>query len=69
MTVSLDDTSNQNVYKQCFYPDDINDMQIFTLNEEADGKTMENVRKLSIAFEKSSDFFGRIIIYHLELLA
>lgn len=69
MTVSLDDSSSQNVYKKCFYPDDINDMQHFTLDAESSGKNLENIKKLSIVFEQSSDFFGRIIIYHLELLA
>lgn len=70
--VSLEDSNSQSIYKNCFYPDDINDMQTFMLNDKADvsdGKALENVKKLSILFEKSSDFFGRIIIYHFELLA
>lgn len=69
MSVALDDATGQNVYKKCFYPDDINDKQIFVL-DVTDLKTISsiaNVRKMSIIFEKSSDFFGRIIIYHLEL--
>lgn len=72
MIVSIEDSNSQNIYKKCFYPDDINDMQTFKLNDNAemlDGKSLENVKKLSILFEKSSDFFGRIIIYHFELLA
>lgn len=72
MTLSLENSNNQNVYKKSYYPDDINDMQIFQLNENASitsDKILSNVRKISISFEKSSDFFGRIIIYHLEFLA
>lgn len=71
MTVSIDDSNCQNYYKKSFYPDDINDFQTFTLatDADADSKTLSNVKRLSIVFEKSSDFFGRIIIYHLELLA
>lgn len=68
MTVSLDDTNSQNIYKKSFYPDDINDLQTFTLDADANEKSIENVRKLSIVFEKSSDFFGRIIIYNLEFM-
>lgn len=72
MTISLDDSNNQNVYRKSFYPDDINDMQIFVLNDNEmteSGKKLTSVRKLSVSFEKSSDFFGRIIIYHFEMLA
>ncbi|XP_031630453.1 nuclear receptor 2C2-associated protein [Contarinia nasturtii] len=68
MTVSLDDINSQNIYKKSFYPDDINDLQTFTLDANTNGKSLGNVRKLSIVFEKSSDFFGRIIIYSLELM-
>lgn len=67
MSVSLDDSTSQNIYKKCFYPDDINDMQIFQLDSDAASSPVNNVKKLSIVFEKSSDFFGRIIIYHMEL--
>lgn len=71
MYVALDDSTGRNVYKKCFYPDDINDKQTFVLDATdliAEAKSSEtNVRKISIKFEKSSDFFGRVIIYHLEL--
>lgn len=70
MSIGLDDATGQNVYKKCFYPDDINDKQTFVF-DAADSITntteSSTVRKISITFEKSSDFFGRIIIYHLEL--
>lgn len=69
MTISLDTSDNSSAFKQSFYPDDINDMQSFSLSNTSDGKKLTNVKKLSIKFEKSSDFFGRIIIYHLEFVA
>lgn len=67
MSVAIDDAAGQHVYKKCFYPDDINDKQTFTLDLADLATPASNVRKISIVFEKSSDFFGRIIIYHLEL--
>lgn len=68
--VSIEDSNSQNIYKNYFYPDDVNDMQSFTLgNSDANQKSLANVKKLSIVFEKSSDFFGRVIIYHLEMLS
>lgn len=66
MSVAIDDSTGQKVYKKCFYPDDINDKQTFAL-DLATATPATNLRKISIVFEKSSDFFGRIIIYHLEL--
>lgn len=73
MTIALDNMNNENVYKKCFYPDDINDKQTFPLDatdlttDMPNSQTIATVQKISITFEKSSDFFGRIIIYHLEL--
>lgn len=70
MHVSIEDSNSQNIYKNYFYPDDVNDMQSFTLgNSDGNQKSLANVKKLSIVFEKSSDFFGRVIIYHLEMLS
>jgi len=44
-----------------FYPEDINSQQTFTLSQPL----VSN--HLRLVFPKSSDFFGRIIIYNLEL--
>lgn len=49
-----------------FYPDDVNDLQTFLLNVDG-SSSVENVKKIQIVFDKSSDFFGRVIIYHLEM--
>jgi hypothetical protein len=44
-----------------FYPEDINNPQTFTLSKPICAKHVK------LVFPKSSDFFGRIIIYSLEL--
>ncbi|XP_068517580.1 nuclear receptor 2C2-associated protein isoform X2 [Anas acuta] len=43
------------------YPEDINAMQRFEVEETA-------LDKLKITFENSTDFFGRIVVYHLRVL-
>lgn len=45
-----------------FYPEDINSEQTFNLL-----KTVESVSKIKFIFNKSTDFFGRIVVYNLEL--
>lgn len=45
-----------------FYPEDINSEQTFILL-----KTVEKVNKIKFIFNKSTDFFGRIVVYNLEL--
>ncbi|XP_042335980.1 nuclear receptor 2C2-associated protein [Sceloporus undulatus] len=44
-----------------FYPEDTNSLQTFALKEM-------QLDKLKITFEDSTDFFGRIIIYRLDVL-
>ncbi|XP_061593737.1 nuclear receptor 2C2-associated protein [Cololabis saira] len=46
----------------CFYPEDDNSLQSFPIQEAI------AVDKVKIMFENSADFFGRIIIYSLEVL-
>ncbi|KAF9411637.1 Nuclear receptor 2C2-associated protein, partial [Podila epigama] len=46
------------------YPDDINQSQFFTI-PEADRK---ETSRMKIVFEKSTDFFGRVTVYKLEIL-
>lgn len=46
-----------------FYPDDINSIQYFSI----DISDFESFDKLKILFQKSTDFFGRIIVYNLGL--
>uniref|UniRef100_A0A4W4HCH2 Nuclear receptor 2C2-associated protein n=1 Tax=Electrophorus electricus TaxID=8005 RepID=A0A4W4HCH2_ELEEL len=46
-----------------FYPEDNNSLQSFPISQ--DGPV---VQKLKIVFENSADFFGRIIVYSLDIL-
>ncbi|XP_065604923.1 nuclear receptor 2C2-associated protein [Cyrtonyx montezumae] len=43
------------------YPEDINAMQISFVEETT-------LDQLKITFENSTDFFGRIVVYHLQVL-
>jgi len=49
--------------KQNVYPEDVNRRQIFELDL---GDVP--IRTLKLVFEQSSDFFGRITIYDLDIL-
>ncbi|KAE8632600.1 hypothetical protein XENTR_v10001595 [Xenopus tropicalis] len=44
-----------------FYPEDTNTLQKFTFAEQS-------VSKLRVSFLNSTDFFGRITLYHLDVL-
>jgi hypothetical protein len=46
-----------------FYPDDVNSLQVFKLREPVSAK------QLRFVFNASTDFFGRIVIYKLEILS
>ncbi|NXT45099.1 NR2CA protein, partial [Pelecanoides urinatrix] len=47
------------------YPEDINAMQISFAVFQVEETVLD---KLKITFEKSTDFFGRIVVYHLGVL-
>ncbi|QRW03007.1 nuclear receptor 2C2-associated protein [Ceratobasidium sp. AG-Ba] len=46
------------------FPEDINRRQLFSLKT---GTGVEQLARLKLVFEESSDFFGRITLYNLEL--
>ncbi|NXC20546.1 NR2CA protein, partial [Corythaeola cristata] len=50
------------------YPEDINAMQISFAAPQARGVEETVLDKLKITFENSTDFFGRIVVYHLGVL-
>ncbi|CAD7076663.1 unnamed protein product [Hermetia illucens] len=50
------------LYDKAFYPEDINAVQMFPLDGRVEGAT-----KVKFTFKSSTDFFGRIIVYKLEL--
>lgn len=47
------------------FPEDINRRQTFALTSS--GNPARDLVRLKIVFEESSDFFGRITLYNLEL--
>jgi hypothetical protein len=49
--------------KQTVYPEDVNRRQMFELSLGDDP-----IRDVKLVFEQSSDFFGRITIYDLDIL-
>jgi len=49
------------------FPEDSNRPQDFTLIPDSPNSLDNGVEKLKLAFERSSDFFGRVTIYDLRL--
>ncbi|XP_019615318.1 PREDICTED: nuclear receptor 2C2-associated protein-like isoform X1 [Branchiostoma belcheri] len=45
-----------------FYPEDVNSLQRFTVKEAP------SVKRLRIVFPSSTDFFGRVTVYKLEIM-
>ncbi|XP_034245894.1 nuclear receptor 2C2-associated protein [Thrips palmi] len=43
-----------------FYPEDINSVQTFDINP------IVKAKKFTVAFNKSTDFFGRIVVYKFD---
>lgn len=49
------------------YPEDVNKKQSFDLYPLESGVAVNGVGSVRLVFEQSSDFFGRITVYNLEL--
>lgn len=70
--LTLENSDGEAVHKTSFYPDDINDRQVFPLASSSNSDSQDNelicknVTKIKILVEKCTDFFGRIIIYNFE---
>ncbi|XP_066273851.1 nuclear receptor 2C2-associated protein-like isoform X2 [Branchiostoma lanceolatum] len=45
-----------------FYPEDVNSVQRFTIKEAP------SVKRLRIVFPSSTDFFGRVTVYKLDII-
>uniref|UniRef100_A0A8B9UFA0 Nuclear receptor 2C2-associated protein n=1 Tax=Anas zonorhyncha TaxID=75864 RepID=A0A8B9UFA0_9AVES len=60
-TLEGEETGEELVKISELYPEDVNAMQISFVEETA-------LDKLKITFENSTDFFGRIVVYHLRVL-
>jgi hypothetical protein len=57
-------SSEEPVWTTCthIHPEDVNRRQIFELLGEG-----QDIRCMRLVFERSSDFFGRITIYELDV--
>ncbi|XP_017147597.1 nuclear receptor 2C2-associated protein isoform X1 [Drosophila miranda] len=53
-------------YQETFYPEDINSPQRFYFK---DVSLTKSCSKIKFVFESSSDLFGRIIVYNLQILS
>ncbi|KAJ9581732.1 hypothetical protein L9F63_023091 [Diploptera punctata] len=53
---------NGTQFTEPFYPEDINSVQIFKL------KQLLHTKCIRIVFNESTDFFGRIVIYKLDIV-
>ncbi|XP_016992195.1 nuclear receptor 2C2-associated protein [Drosophila rhopaloa] len=54
------------LHQEPFYPEDINSPQLFQIKDSARQK---DCSKIKFVFESSTDLFGRIIVYNLQLLS
>jgi hypothetical protein len=52
-------------FKENCYFEDVNNEQVWTLGDSIKD---DSITQLKIVFNESSDFFGRITIYHLKLI-
>uniref|UniRef100_A0A336KMW9 CSON011887 protein n=1 Tax=Culicoides sonorensis TaxID=179676 RepID=A0A336KMW9_CULSO len=55
--------ASDEMIKEQFFPEDVNKSQSFKLKDP-----VEDVKSIRLVFENSFDFFGRIVVYSLEIL-
>ncbi len=57
--------NDKTVFDTCFefYPEDTNKLQRFPMSEVVSGSSFR------VSFNGSTDFFGRITVYHLKLMS
>ena len=63
------DTAEKRTWKEIchVYPEDVNRKQVFDLVPSDPDSIRGGIQDLRIVFEESSDFFGRITVYDLQL--
>ncbi|XP_017045370.1 nuclear receptor 2C2-associated protein [Drosophila ficusphila] len=59
-------TDGVQLHEEPFYPEDINSSQVFQVKDTARQKASS---KIKLVFESSTDLFGRIIVYNLQLFS
>lgn len=65
-----DPTVSEWILLRQVFPEDVNRVQSFQLREgiEGDESAASTITQLKLVFEESSDFFGRITIYDLDII-
>lgn len=68
-TSNAETESDSWVLSDRIYPEDVNRRQSFSLTNRrsTDGTEIGPYIQLRLVFEKSSDFFGRIVVYDLSI--
>ncbi|EGG17257.1 galactose-binding domain-containing protein [Cavenderia fasciculata] len=67
--------SKEFIFISKFFPDDINTFQVRLIEIDryiywiSFPMKIENVKQIKIVFKQSTDFFGRIVVYKLDILA
>ncbi|XP_004526348.2 nuclear receptor 2C2-associated protein [Ceratitis capitata] len=65
LSIIIQTEAGQQISEETFYPEDVNSPQSFELQHPVKSKEATIVK---ILFPSSTDFFGRIILYKLEIL-
>ncbi|XP_018803128.1 PREDICTED: nuclear receptor 2C2-associated protein isoform X1 [Bactrocera latifrons] len=64
LLIHVETEDGKQILEEAFYPEDINSIQTFILNRPIKNK---EAAKIKFLFPSSTDFFGRIILYELEI--
>lgn len=64
LSIHAETEDGKQILEEAFYPEDINSTQSFILNHPIESK---EAVKIKFLFPSSTDFFGRIILYELEI--
>nr|XP_036218163.1 nuclear receptor 2C2-associated protein isoform X1 [Bactrocera oleae] len=64
LSIHAETEDGKQILEEAFYPEDINSTQSFILNQPIESK---EAVKIKFLFPSSTDFFGRIILYELEI--
>ncbi|XP_054090412.1 nuclear receptor 2C2-associated protein isoform X2 [Zeugodacus cucurbitae] len=64
ISIHVETEDSKQILEETFYPEDINSSQSFILHQPIKSK---EAAKIKFLFPSSTDFFGRIILYEIEI--
>ncbi|XP_017483811.1 PREDICTED: nuclear receptor 2C2-associated protein-like [Rhagoletis zephyria] len=64
VSASVQARNGELIVEETFYPEDVNSPQTFLLKAPV---TKKEASKMKLLFPSSTDFFGRIIVYKIEI--